>query len=93
MAKKQAVEPKEVLTAADQLELKDYISASMSMFQDADDLRVAHTDLTKNLAEKFGWKPNVLKKAAKAAFKRSLKDDTDQMDKVAEILELTGYSE
>lgn len=88
--KKETVEAKEVLTPEDTRRLKEYVDASISMFREIDDRREAQGDLAKTLADEFGWKPNELKKIAKTAYKGTLRDEEQQMDRVSSALALIG---
>ena len=80
----------QTLSAADRVKLRDFMDSAMRVFQETDDLKAGLKDTAKAIAEEFGWKPAVLTKAARTAYKSSLEADKEAFETMEEILEVTG---
>ena len=80
----------ETLSSNDRIKLKQFMDSAMSIFQETDDLKAGLKDTAKAIAEEFGWKPAVLMKAARVAYKVSIEAEKEAFDTVEEILEVTG---
>jgi hypothetical protein len=80
----------ETLSANDRVKLNQFMDAAMRIFQETDDLKAGLKDSAKTIAEEFGWKPAILMKAARTAYKASIEEDKIAFDTMEEILEVTG---
>ena len=80
----------ETLTATDRIRLRDFMDGAMRVFQETDDLKAGLKDTAKTIAEEFGWKPTVLLKAARVAYKASIEEEKNAFDTIEEILQVTG---
>lgn len=82
----------ENFSANDKARLKDFITSSMKIFQEIDDLKSGLRDTAKTLAEEYDIKPAVLNKAARSAYKQSLEQEKDNIDTVESILHAAGIN-
>ena len=80
----------ETLSANDRVRLRDFMDSAMRVFQETDDLKAGLKDTAKTIAEEFGWKPGVLMKAARVAYKASIEEEKNAFDTIEEILQVTG---
>lgn len=80
----------ETLSSNDRVRLRDFMDGAMRVFQETDDLKAGLKDTAKAIAEEFGWKPGVLMKAARVAYKASIEEEKNAFDTIEEILEVTG---
>jgi len=80
----------QTLSANDRVRLRDFMDGAMRVFQETDDLKAGLKDTAKTIAEEFGWKPSVLMKAARVAYKASIEEEKNAFDMIEEILEVTG---
>jgi hypothetical protein len=83
-------EVKEILTPEDTRRLNEYVDASLAMFLEIDDRKEAQTELAQKLAEDFGWEKSEVMEIAKTAYKGSLRDKEQKMDRVRTALEAIG---
>jgi hypothetical protein len=80
----------ETLSANDRVKLNQFMDGAMRVFQETDDLKLGLKDTAKTIADEFGWKPGVLLKAARVAYKSSIEEDKIAFDTMEEILVVTG---
>ena len=80
----------ETLSANDRIRLRDFMDSALRVFQETDDLKAGLKDTAKTIAEEFGWKPGVLLKAARVAYKASIEEEKIAFDTIEEILVITA---
>jgi len=80
----------ETLSTNDRIRLNQFMDSALRVFQETDDLKDGLKDTAKVLAEEFGWKPALLMKAARIAYKVSREAEKEAHNVVDEILEVTG---
>jgi hypothetical protein len=80
----------ETLSSNDRIKLNQFMDTAMAAFQEIDDRKGSLKDTAKAIADEFGWKPAVLMKAARVAYKASIEEEKEAFDTVEEILEVTG---
>ena len=80
----------ETLSTNDRVRLSQYMDGAMKEFQEIEDRKGALKDMTKALAEEFGWPAKDLMKAARVRFKATLEAEKESFNRVEEILIMTG---
>lgn len=80
----------DTLSVDERSRLKELVEKGLKVTQEISDLKEGLRDTIKSIAEELSVKPALLTKAIRIAFKSSIVDEKETVDKVEEILVLTG---